>query len=343
MLRTLPRPIAAVLLAVSALFVLGPAAASAADDKADETRKLCVFDPSGANGNVFQLMKDFALDATALGVKFDLKPYTDEATAARDFQAGQCDAALLTGTRLRPFQPFTSTMEALGALPDYAITEKVIKTLAKPGAAPLMRHGEFETVAVFPGGSVFLFVDDRGIDSVGDLAGKKIATLTHDDAAQAMVGKVGASASGADMGSFASMFNNGSVNASYAPAYAYKALELYKGIGKKGGIIQYPIAQLTMQVVIRHADAWPADFGNKLRGLAVKGYFDKALQLSRKSEAEIPAATWIQIPEADKLKYDELLREVRQSLAPKPYNRKMLTLLKKVRCKEDPSRAECVL
>ncbi len=336
MLRTLPRPITATLIALSALFAL-PALAGPVE------KTLCVFDPSGANGNVFQLVKDFSVDALSTGVKFELKPYTDEATAARDFQAGQCDAALLTGTRLRPFQPFTSTMEALGALPDYAVTKRVIKSLAKPAAGKLMRHGEYETVAVFPGGSVFLFVDDRSIDTVGELAGKKIATLTHDDAAKAMVGKVGASATGADIGSFASMFNNGSVDASYAPAYAYKALELYKGIGKAGGILRYPIAQLTLQIVIRPADAWPADFGDNLRKLAATTYFDKALALSRKSEADIPAGTWISIPEADKQRYDELLREVREALAPKPYDRKMLTLLKKARCKRDPSRAECVM
>jgi len=339
MLRTTPRPIAALLLMLSAL--LPTSAALAAPALAGDTKTLCVFDPSGANGYVFQLMKDFALDAAALGVRFDLKPYTDESTAARDFQAGQCDAALLTGTRMRPFQPFTSTMEALGGLPDYAITEKIIKSLAKPRAGKLMRHGEYETAAVFPGGSVFLFVSDRSIDTVSELAGKKVATLTHDDAAMTMVKRIGASVTGADIGSFASMFNNGSVDACYAPAYAYKALELHKGIGESGGLIHYPIAQLTMQMVIRSA-RFPSGFGDASRALAVK-YFDKALGLSRKSEAEIPKAAWITIPEADKAEYDGLLREVRISLKPAPYDTTMLALLKKARCKSDPTRAECVL
>ena len=66
-------------------------------------------------------------------------------------------------------------METLGVLPDYAVTERGINSLAKLAAGKLMRHGEFETVAVFPGGSVFLFVDDRSIDTVGELAGKKVA------------------------------------------------------------------------------------------------------------------------------------------------------------------------
>lgn len=302
---------------------------------------LCVFDPSGANGNVYQLVKDYALEAVAHGVRFDLKAYTDEKTAANDFKAGQCHAALLTGTRLRPFQPFTSTMEALGALPDYAVTERVIKSLAKPAAGSLMAHRDYETAALFPGGSVFLFVRDRTVDTVGELAGQKIATLTHDEAARTMVEKVGAAVHGADIGSFAGLFNNGSVDACYAPAYAYQALELYKGIGSKGGIIRYPIAQLTMQIVIRTAD-FPEGFGAKSRALAA-GFFDKALTLSRKAERDIPEGTWVAIPADDKARYDELLREVRLSLKPVPYDGKMLTLLKKARCKHDATRAECVL
>lgn len=338
MLRTTPRPIATLLTSLAAILLATPALAG----PETSARTLCVFDPSGANGNVFNLVEDFAVEAIALGVKLTLKPYTDEATAARDFKAGQCDAALLTGTRVRAFQPFTSTMEALGALPDYATTERVIKSLAKPAAGKLMRHGDYETAALLPGGSVFLFVTDRAVDTVGELAGKKVATLTHDDAAMTMVKRVGAAVTGADIGSFASMFNNGSVDASYAPAYAYKALELYKGIGQKGGIIRYPIAQLTMQIVIR-SERFPDDFGARARALAATKFFDKALALSRKSEAEIPAGTWIDIPATDKARYDELLREVRLSLKPAPYDPTMLALLKKARCKADRARAECVL
>lgn len=338
MLRTIldrPRLLPTIALLTLPLLLAAPAAA-----EAPATRTLCVFDPSGANGNVYQLMKDFALDAVALGVRFDLKAYTDEKTAANDFQAGQCHAALLTGTRVRPFQPFTSTMEAVGGLPDYVVTERVIKSLAKPGAGKLMTHRDYETAAIFPGGSVYLFVRDRAVDTVGELAGRKIATLTHDDAARAMVTRVGAAVHGADIGSFAGLFNNGSVDACYAPAYAYEALELAKGIGAKGGIIRYPIAQLTMQLVVRSAD-FPQGFGEAARVLALK-FFEPALALSRRAEQGIPAGTWIDIPAEHTARYDEMLREVRQSLKPDPYDGTMLTLLRKARCKRDATRAECV-
>ena len=80
---------------------------------------LCVYDPSGANGDAFQLMKEYRIAALGWGVDFKLKPYTDEKTAAEDFKAGQCDGVVLTGTRVRSFQKFTGTIEAMGAVPSY--------------------------------------------------------------------------------------------------------------------------------------------------------------------------------------------------------------------------------
>lgn len=326
----------------AALTLLATAAAPALAEPVKKT--FCVFDPSGANGQVFQLMKDYKVEALAWGVDFELKPYTDEKTAADDFKAGKCDAALLTATRLRPFHKFAGSLEAMGALPDYAIAKQVIESLSKEAAAPLMVNGEYEIAAAFPGGAIYLFVDDKTLDSVEDLAGKKIATLSHDEASKAMVKRVGASMVAADVGTFAGMFNNGSVDACYAPAFAYKALELYKGIGDKGAVVRYPLAQLTLQVLIRSKD-FPEGFGVKSRAMAAKN-FEKGLQVARQAEAAIPDKHWLDIPDADKVKYDAMLRDVRVGLrddaALKLYHPVALKLFRKARCQKDKTRAECV-
>ena len=52
---------------------------------AGEARTLCVYDPSGANGDAYATMKDFQVAATAWGYDFELKPYTNEKTASDDF------------------------------------------------------------------------------------------------------------------------------------------------------------------------------------------------------------------------------------------------------------------
>ena len=326
----------------ASLVVIGLSVNSIANaEAADKT--LCIYDPAGVNGDIFNMMKQYQLEALALGVKFEMKPYTNEKTAASDFQASQCSAALVTGTRARPFHKFAGSIEAMGALPAYSHLKTTVNALSRPGAAKLMKSGAYESAGIFPAGAVYLFVRDKSVNSVEKLAGKRLATLAFDEAAKTMVRKVGASMIAADVSTFASMFNNGSVDACYAPAFAYKALELYKGIGSTGGVIRYPLAQMTMQLLIRSAD-FPADFPQKSRTLAAKA-FKSGLALAKQAESAIPSNHWVDIPDSDKKKYDEMFLNVRVELrdGQKVYHPIALKLMRKIRCKADPSRAECVM
>ena len=165
--------------------------------------------------------------------------------------------------------------------------------------------------------------------------------LAYDDAAKTMVRQVGASLKAADVGTFAGMFNNGSVDACYAPATAYEPLELKKGVGTKGGVIRYPLAQLTLQLLVR-GDDFPADFIAASRGY-IATQFDEALRMVNMAESKIASSAWIDIKDADREKYDEMFREVRIRLRDKEkvYDRRTLKLLRKIRCKSDATRAEC--
>ncbi|MGM0577818.1 MAG: putative solute-binding protein [Myxococcota bacterium] len=302
---------------------------------------LCVYDPSGARGDIFQMLQDYKAAASGWDVGFTLKPYTDEKTAADDFKAGQCDAVAMTGVRIRSLHRFAGTLEAMGAVPSYKVLERAIRTLAKPKASRLMESGKYEIAGIFPGGAVYLFVDDRSVDTAGELAGKRIATLAFDDAAKTMVRQVGASMVSADIGTFAGMFNNGSVDACYAPAAAYQALELYKGLKGGGGIVKYPLAQMTIQILVR-SDDFPGDFAQKSREYAAK-HFDQAVRVAKKFEGAIPDEHWIEIPDEDRTTYDEMFQEVRTDLAGSAgvYDKTMLKLLRGIRCKYAPTRAEC--
>ena len=307
-------------------------------------RTLCVYDPAGGAGDVFGLAKDYRIAALADGVDLVPKAYNDERTAAEDFKAKQCHAVLMTATRVRPFHKFSGTFEAIGALSSYNDLRRLIEVLSKPKASSLMRSGEYEIAGVLPGGAVYLLVADRAIDTVGELAGKRIATLTYDGASRFMVQNVGASMVAADIGTFAGMFNNGSVDACYAPATAYQALELYKGLGNKGGVVKYPLAQLTLQLLIRTAD-FPAGYGQKTRAYFSSQLFDSALGFVKSAEEAIPARQWIDIPREDQARYDEMFRGVRIRLrdVEKVYHPTALKLMRKLRCRNRPDRAECAL
>ena len=303
-------------------------------------KKMCVFDLLGANGPIFSQTKDYKTAALAWGVELELKPYTSERVAAEDFKSGLCDAVSFTGIRARQFNSFTGSLDAIGAMPTYEHLKSVITTISAKKAAKLMFNDPYEVVGVFPGGAAYMFVNDRKIDTVGELAGKRIAIMDSDPAQVEMVAFVGASPVGTSIANMYSKFNNGSVDVTYGPAIVYEAMELYKGLEPNGGVIRFPLAQLTMQILIRKSE-FPAGYGNKSRDYAVS-QFDQGVAMISKYESKIPEKLWISIPEADKAGYREVFRQSRISMRGKGiYNGKMLKLMRMLRCKKDPQQPEC--
>lgn len=305
-----------------------------------QAAKICVFDILGAQGDVNSMMKDYALAAKSMGASVELKPYTDERTAAEDFKAGQCDGVMLTGLRSRQFNSFTGALDSIGAIPSYQVMEKTMATLANPALAAKMVQGKYEIAGVAPAGAAYLFVKSRSINHVDKLAGKKIAIFDYDKSQAKMVQKVGAQPVSSDITNFAAKFNNNAVDIIASPALAYKPLELHKGLGKEGAIVRFPIIQLTFQLVI-NKDKFPAGFGQKSR-VYWDGQYDRAMALVKKAERDVPASAWMDLPAKDKEGYVVMLREARISLTAEGiYDKTMMKLLKKTRCSVEAGNAEC--
>jgi len=317
----------------------------AAGAHAAKSYTMCVFDPIGANGDAFNLIKDYALEVRGQGVNFNLKPYTDESVALGDFLSGQCDVLAATDLRTRRFNRFTGTISAVGAIPSYKELKTVLMTLATPKAAKYMTSNGYTVLGILPVGAGYLFVNDRNINTAGKLAGKRIATLEYQKDAIHMVKYVKATVVPSDITNFGSKFNNGQVDACYAPAFAYKAMELYKGIDGKGGVVKYPLAQLTMQLVAKQGTFSP-EFAQKSRQI-LAGLYGQAMDVIKRHEKDIPAKDWIHISKKDIQGYQEMFRQNRIELrdgtngAPRVYSARMLTFLRKVRCKYNPSASEC--
>ncbi len=303
-------------------------------------KKMCVFDLLGANGPTFSQLKDYKTAALAWGVELELKPYTSERVADEDFKAGLCDAVSFTGLRSRQYNSFAGSLDAIGAMPSYQHLKSLITTVSAAKAAKLMINEPYEVAGIFPMGAAFMFVNDRTIDTVGELAGKRIAILDSDPAQVEMVSFVGASPVGTSIANMYSKFNNGSVDITYGPAIVYEAMELYKGLEPNGGVINFSLVQLTMQLLIRKAE-FPEGFGQKSREFALS-QFDSSVELVKRYESKIPEKLWISIPEADVTGYNEVFRQSRIRLRDKGiYNAKMLTLMRMLRCKKDPQHSEC--
>ena len=307
-----------------------------------ETRAVCVYDPAGRSGDYYGLMSKWATNASTWGVEIELRPYTDEETAAKDYEAGQCDGVVATGVRLQRFNRFASSIEAIGGLTDYALLKQMVTTLStSPSASTMLSQQGNAVVGFIPVGAVYLFVRDRNVDSVPELAGKRIATMDYDVASTFMVNRVGAIVVPADLGSIGPKFNNGDVDACYVSAPAYRPFELHRGIGTKGGILKAPLAQATLQVMLRES-RFPEGFAAKSRADLV-GRFDEALAIVKKAEAEIPAASWVTVPPATLAEWDALFQSVRIQLRDekKAYDGNMLRVMRQLRCSKDAARAEC--
>jgi hypothetical protein len=309
-------------------------------------RRLCVWDILGENGEIFGKIKDYQIKAATIGVDFELKGYTDERVASEDFRVRYCDAVVMTGLRVRPFNSFTGSIEAIGAIPTSDHMHTLISVLSSPSAAHYMKttfDGQsYEVVGIMSFGAAYGYVNDRQINNPEALPGKKIAIFDYDKAEAILVRNLGAQSDPSDITNFAGKFNNGKVVVVIAPASAYRPLELYRGLGKNGGIVDYVLAQVSLQIVI-HSDRFPAGFGQDSRQY-IADHFDSYNKTAKDYEAAIDPKYWIRITEASRARYQEMSRLSRIDLVSDGiYNKKMMALLKRIRCQKNPQLAECSL
>lgn len=318
-------------------------AATAGVAQAETTRTVCVFDIIGSAGDQYNIMRDYATAAVGQGYRLDLKVYTDENIAAEDLKASQCDAAVLTGIRGRQFNSFSGSLDSIGAVPNYDALRTVIQVIASgnPKINQQLKQGAFEVMGVAPMGAAYLFVKDQSINNVNALAGKSIAVMSYDEAQGKMAARVGMSPVMSDITNFSGRFNNGSVDICFAPVMAYSALELYKGMAPNGGIIDYTLGQLTMQVIARD-DRFSDEFAAWSRKYFADTVFAQAMRVINSAEQGVDDKWWIRISDADRLRYDEMMRDARIELTEKGvYSADMMSLLRNIRCRLDASRAEC--
>lgn len=303
---------------------------------------ICVFDLVGKSGDVYALMKDYQLAAKNWGADIELRVAQNEAVIAEDFKAGKCDGISVTGMRGRQFNDFTGSLDAIGAIPNLKLAVKVMQGLANPTFSKYMVKGKYEVAGVIPVGDAYLLVNDRNINTVAKAAGKKIAVLDYDQAQKIMVQQVGAQAVSSDVTNFGSKFNNGQVDIIGAPAAAFKPLELHKGLGNKGAIVNYPILQVTGNIIIR-PDRFPKGYGQQSREW-VKSQLPRAFGILGKMKADIPTKYWMEVSATDKRGYQKMMRDARINLTQQGvYDKRMMKLLWQFRCKEDAKNFECGL
>lgn len=312
------------------------------------TLRACIFDPAGRNGPAANIARDLMLDAMKWGLRIELRTLTDERVVAEEFKAGQCEIAGMSTMRARQFSKSLASLDAPGNLRSPEEMKSVIRVLAHPDFMPFSIFGRYQVMGLMPIGTVYLMVRDRTQVGTDKLAGKRIAVLDWDPAQARMVSALGAQPVPSDITSFGGKFNNGQVDMIAAPAMAYEPLELHRGIGSKGGIVRYPILQATATILMRRDLVLPKipDMDERLLQLRQYGlqFMTEFMKSLDKVEARIPASAWIDLSPEERVKLGRLLREARLGMTRDgAYDTNIMHLLRRVRCKHEPSHEECNL
>jgi len=302
----------------------------------------CVYDPLGAGGDFYSMAKDYQLAASRWNVKLELKAYTDEAQAVADFRADKCDMLDMIGFRALEFNKFSGTLDSVGALESYEDLRDALKILALPVLAKFMVSGDYETVGIVPLGAGYPMVHDRNINSLGKVAGKKIAVLDFDRTESIFVEQVHAIPVKTDFNNYGRLFNTGEVDAIVAPIALVKPLELTKGLGEKGGIVRRTADEITLQFVMKR-DRFPADYGQQSREYMI-GLVPGALTVIHKLENELDPRYWLYTLSSEKVDFYNIMRVSRAHMTKAGYfDHHMLAILKRVRCHNHDDDSECAL
>ncbi len=342
---------------------------------------LCVYSPEGARGKNFQqalsylsevpkytqMARDIGIHLSIttinpLNYRIDvgypklkkqastdvkLRVYIDERVLAEDFKANRCDGAGMSNMRARQFNKFAGSLDAIGAMLSYRQLSEAISVLARPQFDPVMSNGDYEVIGMIPLGAAYIMVNDRKINTLAKAAGRKVAVFDVDKSQAQMVQRIGAQPISVDLTSVAGKFNNGEVEIMAAPALLFEPFELDKGMtGKngetRGAIIRFPIMQVTATLMMKR-NKFPIGMGQIIREMTALQSMP-AYQFIYETETAVPAKYWMDVPEPDQAGYIKLMREARIDMTKQGfYDKRMMSVLKQVRCKFDPKHYECTL
>ena len=327
-------------------FILSTLALCAFSNMVQAKQQVCVFDLLGKAGESYKFLEEWALVSKKWGAQVQLISFQDEDLADKAFQNDKCDAVYMTSMRARTYNKFAGSIDALGGVPSNKIAQKAVEYVLDPRNTKRMTttlQGEsYEVAGIGLIGSAYIFVKDRSLNSIEKAQGKKFAILHYDRAQRVMVERVGAVPVMSDISNFIKKFNTGEVDVVAAPAYAYKPLEIEKGLGSKGAMLNFPVVNVTADLIVR-PERFPAQFGEQSRQWFLQK-IPQSFAMVQRLEAAIPSKIKMQLSKEDKEKYQRLLREGRIDLTKQGvYDPGMMRVLKKARCTVERTNFECSL
>ena len=181
---------------------------------------------------------------------------------------------------------------------------------------------------------------DKNIDTIEKAAGKKFAYLHYDQAQKTIVESLNLIAVPSDISDFVKKFNSGQVDVIAAPAYAYKPLEINKGLAN-GALFNFPVVNITGDLIIK-PEKFPANFGTQSRQWFINKLPSNFANIQR-LEAGMDAKK-ITLSHEDRIRYQKMLRDGRMDMTKRGiYDPAMMSVLKRARCSVEKTNFECSL
>ena len=252
----------------------------------------------------------------------------------------------MTSMRARAYNKFAGSIDAISGVPSNDIAMKAISyVLDQRNAKRLVStlgKDKFEVARIVQIGTAYIFVRDRAINKIEQVKDKKFAVLHYDYAQKVMVNRIEAVPVMSEISNFIRRFNQGEVDIVAAPAYAFKPLELSKGLGNKGAMIKFPVVNVTADLIIR-PNKFPDKFAAQSRAWFIK-QLPKTIATVKRMEAEIPGKYTLNLSREDYTSYQKILRDGRIDLTNQGiYDPNMMRVLKRARCTVERTNFECSL
>ena len=253
----------------------------------------------------------------------------------------------MTSMRARKYNKFAGSIDAIGGVINNQVAKKAIHfALDKRNKRRLITtiDGDtFEVAGISQFGLAYIFVHDKSINSLAKAKGKKFAYLKHDDAQRKILEAIGMVGLPSDVSDFAKKFNANQADVIASPAYAYKALEIEKGLGTIGAMFDnVPVVNITIELIIR-PNSFPAGFSLNSREWFIQ-QIPTSFAMIKRLEDAIPTKYKYSISKEEVENYEKLFREQRIRFTKDGiYDPVMMGVLKRARCSVERTRFECSL
>jgi len=303
-------------------------------------RMTCVWDVLGRQGPIYASTVDQALRMRHYGITMNVVAYTNEQEVVDKLKTGECDTSIMSGAQAKQFNDFTGSIESLGGVPSRKHMRYLMQVLASTHAHKKMRQGDYHIVGVIPIGINYLFTHEGRRPTLKRTFKGKAAVVSSDVSQKALFDEFDMTAvQGQNTAAIAGAYNSADADVILAPLVGYNMFDLGAGL-KHGSIVDYPISQMTLQVVSR-VDTIPPEVGQFLR----EDLFIKLNMLYRevdKNTREVPRDKMFKFSPREEKVLDSKIASIRQRVTDEGgYNKSMIKLQYKIRCKIDKAREEC--